>query len=99
MLSILPGKIIIVVKRGLLPVTFCYLKLFRSSVGGVVAGIVHCTFDTFIACRLANTRSESYLGLAPEDTAAMAKPFVDGQGDDVREAYEDVRSDSSETTW
>ena len=67
--------------------------------GGVAAGIVHCTFATFIACRLANTRSESYLGLAPEVTAEMAKPFVDGNGDDVREAYEDVRSDSSETTW
>ncbi len=29
----------------------------------------------------------------------MAKPFADGVGDDVREAYEDVRSDGSETTW
>lgn len=29
----------------------------------------------------------------------MAKPFVDGVGDDIREAYEDVRVDDSETNW
>ena len=29
----------------------------------------------------------------------MAKPFVDGVGDDIREAYEDVRSDESDTNW
>ena len=29
----------------------------------------------------------------------MAKPFVDGVGDDLKEAYEDVRSDGSETNW
>ena len=29
----------------------------------------------------------------------MAKPFVDGVGDDIREAYEDVRLDDSETNW
>ena len=29
----------------------------------------------------------------------MAKPFVDGEGDDVRDAYEDVRSDDSDTNW
>ena len=29
----------------------------------------------------------------------MSKPFVDGVGDDIKEAYEDVRSDGSETNW
>lgn len=29
----------------------------------------------------------------------MAKPFVDGNGDDIRAAYEDVRSDDTDTNW
>ena len=29
----------------------------------------------------------------------MAKPFADGVGDEIRAAYEDVRSDESETNW
>lgn len=27
------------------------------------------------------------------------KPFADGTGDEIREAYEDVRSDDTETNW
>jgi len=34
-----------------------------------------------------------------EESNKMAKPFVDGDGDDIRAAYEDVRNDDTETNW
>ena len=34
-----------------------------------------------------------------EEEERNGSVFLDGAGDDVREAYEDVRDDTSETTW
>lgn len=85
---------------GLLPVTFCYLSTSVHMWEELWLQSYIAASPRFkSACRLASTRCESYLSHAPEVTAAMSKPFVDGCGEDVKEAYEDVRNDSSGNTW